>query len=167
MQRYDLRCGSVPSDYTWSPPNRRYIYSGLYLPSVHREGIGQLVVALDTSSSIRQQELEEFAAEISAISDQAQPEAIRVLYCDEVVNSTQEFRYSEPIKLEPMGGGGTNFRPVFEWVDAQNLSPACLIYLTDLECDSYPDTVPSYPVLWVTNSRRTAPFGETLRITTE
>jgi predicted metal-dependent peptidase len=155
---------TVPSDYTWSPPNRRYIASGLYLPSVRREGVGQLVIAVDTSGSVGQKELDQFAGEIAAISEEAQPEMIHVVNCDEVVNSTQEFNQSEPIKLEPAGGGGTNFRPVFEWVDKQNIAPACLIYLTDLDCNSYPDSAPTYPVLWVTASRRTAPFGETLKI---
>jgi predicted metal-dependent peptidase len=64
------------------------------------------------------------------------------------------------------GGGGTDFRPVFEWVEESQTEPACLIYLTDLCCHSYP-APPDYPVLWVTESRRTAPFGETVRICVE
>jgi predicted metal-dependent peptidase len=87
-----------------------------------------------------------------------------VVYCDEVVNDAQEFGPSEPITLEPKGGGGTNFRPVFDWVEKNGVAPACLVYLTDLCCTEFPDATPGYPVLWVTDSRRTAPFGETLRI---
>jgi predicted metal-dependent peptidase len=108
-------------------------------------------------------ELEQFAGEISAIANEAQPEAIHVVYCDAAVQSSQEFRMSEPINLQPKGGGGTDFRPVFEWVDANQIVPVCLIYLTDLCCHSYP-LIPEYPVLWVTDSRREAPFGETVRI---
>jgi predicted metal-dependent peptidase len=152
-----------PCDYRWTPPNRRYIASGLYLPSVERAGVGTIVVAVDTSGSIGQEELEQFAGEITAISDEAKPEAIHIVYCDAVVQSTQQFGPSEPIDLEPRGGGGTDFRPVFEWVEANQIAPACLIYLTDLCCHSYPQ-VPDYPVLWVTDSRRSAPFGETVRL---
>jgi len=83
-----------------------------------------------------------------------------------MVQSSQEFRPSEPIRLEPRGGGGTDFRPVFAWVDENHIQPVCLIYLTDLCCYSYPEP-PDYPVLWVTDSRRTAPFGETVRIAVE
>ena len=154
----------VPSDYRWCPPNRRFIASGLYLPSLHREGVGRIVIGVDTSGSVGDEELKQFAGEISAISDQAQPEAIHVVYCDEVVNDAQEFGPSEPITLEPKGGGGTNFRPVFDWVEKNGIAPACLVYLTDLCCTEFPDATPGYPVLWVTDSRRTAPFGETLRI---
>jgi predicted metal-dependent peptidase len=159
----DFVTATSPSDYRWSPPNRRYIASGLYLPSVQRRGLGEIVVAVDTSGSIGNDELEQFAGEISAISEEAQPEAIHVVYCDAAVQSTQEFGPSEPIRLEPKGGGGTDFCPVFRWVDENNITPVCLIYLTDLCCNSYPEA-PEYPVLWVTDSHRTGAFGETVRI---
>ncbi|MBZ5529787.1 MAG: VWA-like domain-containing protein [Acidobacteriia bacterium] len=154
----------APSDYRWTPPNRRYVASGLYLPSVERTGLGTIVVGVDTSGSIGEEELKQFAGEISAISEEAKPEGIHVVYCDATVQSSQEFGPSESIQLKPRGGGGTDFRPVFEWVNENQISPVCLIYLTDLCCYSYPP-IPEYPVLWVTDSRRTAPFGETVRIT--
>jgi predicted metal-dependent peptidase len=69
----------------------------------------------------------------------------------------------DTVHLEPKGGGGTDFKPVFAWVEENGVLPQCLIYLTDLCCNSFPD-VPEYPVLWVTDSRRTAPFGETVQI---
>jgi predicted metal-dependent peptidase len=159
----DFVAATTPSDYRWTPPNRRYIASGLYLPSVERQGVGEIVIAVDTSGSIGKLELEQFAGEISAISEEAQPEAIHVVYCDAAVQSTQQFGPSEPVRLEPRGGGGTDFCPAFQWVTENNIAPVCFIYLTDLCCHSYPET-PEYPVLWVTDSSRTAPFGETLRI---
>jgi predicted metal-dependent peptidase len=159
----DFIAARTPSDYRWSPPSRRYVASGLYLPSIERAGLGTIVIGVDTSGSIGEDELAQFAGEISAISDEAQPEAIHVVYCDAAVQSSQQFGPSEPINLEPKGGGGTDFRPVFEWVDANQIVPVCLIYLTDLCCHSYPP-IPDYPVLWVTESRREAPFGETVRI---
>jgi predicted metal-dependent peptidase len=133
------------------------------LPSVERQGVGEIVIAVDTSGSIGKLELEQFAGEISAISEEAQPEAIHVVYCDAAVQCAQQFGPSEPVRLEPRGGGGTDFRPAFEWVGENNIAPVCFIYLTDLCCHSYPEA-PGYPVLWVTDSRRTMPFGETLRI---
>ena len=156
----------TPSDYRWSPPNRRYVGSGLYLPSVERTGLGPIVIGVDTSGSIGSKELEQFAGEISAISDEAQPEAIHVIYCDAAVQFSQEFQSSEPIHLEPRGGGGTDFCPVFEWVEENQIDAVCLIYLTDLCCHSYPPA-PEYPVLWVTDSRKSAPFGETVQISLE
>jgi predicted metal-dependent peptidase len=162
----DFVAATSPSDYRWTPPNRRYVASGLYLPSVERRGVGTIIVAVDTSCSIGKSELEQFAGEISAISEEAQPEKILVVYCDAAVQSTQEFGPAEPVELQPKGGGGTDFRPAFGWVTENDVAPVCLIYLTDLCCDSYPEP-PEYPVLWVTDSRRAAPFGDTIRITVQ
>ena len=119
-----------------------------------------------TSGSIGADELDQFAGEISAIAEDVQPESIRVVYCDAAVQADQEFEPGEAVVLSSKGGGGTDFRPVFTWVDEQGLTPACLIYLTDLACESYPEPLP-YPVLWATDSRRAGPFGETLKITPE
>jgi predicted metal-dependent peptidase len=128
-----------------------------------KSGVGEIVLAVDTSGSIGAEELAQFAGEITAIAEQAQPDRIHVVYCDASVQSVQEFVPPESVVLSPKGGGGTDFRPPFEWVEEQQLAIACLIYLTDLCCQSYPEP-PEYPVLWVTDSRRTARFGETLRI---
>jgi predicted metal-dependent peptidase len=159
----DFISASRPADYSWTPPNRRHVGRGLYLPSVVRSGVGEIVIAVDTSGSIGTDELNQFAAEITAIAEEVQPDCIHVVYCDASVDSVQEFAPPESVVLSPKGGGGTDFRPPFEWVEQQRLAPACLIYLTDLCCRSYPEP-PEYPVLWVTDSRRTAAFGETLRI---
>jgi len=162
----DFVAATAPSDYRWTPPNRRYIACGLYLPSVERRGLGEIMISVDTSGSIGRVELEQFAGEISSISEEAQPEVIHVVYCDAAVQAAQQFGPSEAGRLEPRGGGGTDFRPAFEWVAENDVAAVCLIYLTDLCCNSYPEA-PEYPVLWVTDSRRTAPFGETIRITSE
>ena len=160
---HDFIAATSPSDYRWAPPNRRFVSSGLYLPSVQRSGVGDIVIVVDTSGSIGAKELEQFAGEINAIASEAQPESIRVIYCDAVVQAVEQFGPSEPIKLSPKGGGGTDFVPPFRWVEANGIEPKCLIYLTDLCCNSFPPA-PDYPVLWVTDSRKRAPFGETVRL---
>ncbi|HWH57979.1 MAG TPA: VWA-like domain-containing protein, partial [Terriglobales bacterium] len=81
----DFIASRMPADYCWSPPNRRHIASGLYLPSMQQTGVGPIVIAVDTSGSIGNKELQQFAGEISAIADEAQPEAIYVVYCDAAV----------------------------------------------------------------------------------
>ena len=159
----DFISATDPSDYRWTPPNRRFVSSGLFLPSVTRSGVGEIVIAVDTSGSIGPDELEQFAGEITAISEEAKPERIHVVYCDAAVQATEEFEAGEQVKLSAKGGGGTDFVPPFRWVEENGLAPKCLMYLTDLCCNSYPE-IPEYPVLWVTDSRRTAPFGETVRI---
>ena len=149
------------SDYSWTPPNRRYIARGLYLPSLRGEALGPVVVAVDTSGSIDDTTLATFSAEITAILDDAAPEAIHVVYCDAVVKGSESFEPGDMIRLSPRGGGGTAFRPVFDWVARSDIQPVCAIYLTDLDGDDF-GPAPDYPVLWVSTWKTGAPFGEVI-----
>jgi predicted metal-dependent peptidase len=155
---------SAKNDYRFFPPNRRHVAAGLYLPSVRSDELGSVVIAVDTSGSIGQEELNKFSAEISGILEAYDAE-ITVVYFDAQVCGTQNFnRQDLPLKLEPQGGGGTDFIPALEWVDAEMESPPdCMIYLTDLCCGSYPNE-PGFPVLWVSTTDRQAPFGETVHM---
>jgi predicted metal-dependent peptidase len=78
----DFVAASRPADYSWTPPNRRHLGRGLYIPSIVRASAGELVIAVDTSGSIGADEIEQFAGEISAIAEDVQPDSIRVVYCD-------------------------------------------------------------------------------------
>jgi predicted metal-dependent peptidase len=155
---------SAKNDYTFSPPNRRYVHLGLYLPSLHSRELGHVVVAADTSISVSQEEINAFAAEVSAILEEFQTSRVTVIYCDTKVAAVEEFEAQDlPLKLTPKGGGGTDFRPPFAWVEDQGLQPVCLIYLTDGECNRFPEP-PDYPVLWVGTHDFTAPFGDFARL---
>jgi predicted metal-dependent peptidase len=154
---------AAKSDYAWTPPNRRYIARGLYLPSLRSEALGPVVVAVDTSGSINDATLAAFSAEITAILDDAAPEAIHVVYCDAAVKGTESFEAHDVIQLTPKGGGGTAFRPVFEWVAQSDIQPVCAIYLTDLDGRDFGQP-PDYPVLWVSTEKTVAPFGEVIRL---
>ncbi|HZR47018.1 MAG TPA: VWA-like domain-containing protein, partial [Candidatus Manganitrophaceae bacterium] len=148
-------------DYSWSVPNRRYLAQGLYLPAVRSEEMPPIVVAVDTSGSIGKKELSSFSSEIAAIVSETRPETTHVLYCDAKIHRTEEFGPDDLIELKPIGGGGTDFRPAFTWVDENRVTLACMIYLSDLE-GSFPERPPEFPVLWVSTTKDEAPFGETV-----
>jgi predicted metal-dependent peptidase len=57
------------------------------------------------------------------------------------------------------GGGGTDFRPVFEWLDAAGCRPDALVYFTDA-CGDFPGAPPPYPVLWLVKGNAPVPWGE-------
>ena len=156
---------TAKNNYTWSPPNRRHIYNGLYLPSMRSEELPPIVVAVDTSGSIGQVELDQFAAEMTSILQEYNT-TCEVVYCDSEIGHTQTFTRDElPLNLEAKGGGGTDFRPPFIYVEEFFYpQPSCLVYLTDME-GRFPDAEPGYPVLWVsTSSIDKAPFGEVVKI---
>jgi predicted metal-dependent peptidase len=118
-----------------------------------------VVVGVDTSGSIDDIVLTAFSAEITAILDEAAPEAVHVVYCDNVVTGTETYAPGDVIRLTPHGGGGTAFQPVFDWVAAADIQPACTVYLTDL-CGHDFGPAPDYPVLWVSTDATKAPFGD-------
>jgi len=150
-------------DYSWARGNRRYLYNGLYLPSMVSNGLVDIVVAIDTSGSMTRKELAQVSAEIDAIL-QDYPARIHVVYCDARVNGHMEVESSDcPVQLEMKGGGGTAFQPVFDWIEEHDINPVLCIYFTDL-CGPAPRE-PEYPVLWVTHEKSTEGFfGETLRM---
>lgn len=150
------------NDYNWSKPNRRYFPMGLVLPSLISEQIPEIAMFVDTSGSISQEQLNKFTAEASGVL-MAYDTTLRVFSIDAAIQSEQEFTKSDmPFTVEVKGGGGTDFRPAFEEIYKKGYSPACAIYLTDLQ-GRFPDKEPDYPVLWVsTDKHEKAPFGTTV-----
>jgi predicted metal-dependent peptidase len=153
-------------DYSMSRPNRRFISSGIYLPAMWSEGLGDMVITVDTSGSISAQELAEFQSEINCILEDTRPQKVYVLYCDtDVHKDVDEFTPDDyPVQLTFRGGGGTDFTEPFNWVTDHNINPDAFVYLTDLygSCNA-PE--PMYPVLWVsTTNQNEVPFGDVVHM---
>jgi predicted metal-dependent peptidase len=83
---------TIPADYSWTRPNRRHVWTGLYLPGVVCEGVGEICIAVDCSGSINERQLGLFEAEIRSILAGQQPRLVHVLYFDTEVQSTRPFR---------------------------------------------------------------------------
>ena len=154
-------------DYTYRRFNRRLMPQGVYMPSLHNESMGRLVVAVDTSGSISSAELDQISGEITAICEDCRPESTEVVYCDVSVKHTETFYPGDPVKLHPRGGGGTRFKPVFDHIEQSIERPAALVYLTDLCGDVSELSQPEYPVVWghmAGYGEADVPFGEKIEI---
>jgi len=155
---------TAKNDYSWMKPNRRFIGRDMYLPSLYSERLESVVVAVDTSGSISDDELQIFASETSAILASMDPENIHFLQCDAEVNQHDIYtRESLPLKVEFKGRGGTDFAPVWKYIEEKNLNPKACIYLTDLYPSDWGEK-PPYPVLWIATTDEEVPFGEVTRI---
>jgi predicted metal-dependent peptidase len=152
---------TIPADYSWSRPNRRHIWAGLYLPGITSEGVGEIAIAVDCSGSVRARQLGLFEAEIRSIVEGQRPRCVHVLYFDNEIHRVDTYQAGQPITLTPVGGGGTDFRPCFRWIEEHRVIPQTLIFLTDL-CGVFPSDEPPYPVRWASTETRPAPFGQVI-----
>ena len=152
---------TISSDYSWMSPNRRHIWAGLYLPVVRSEGVGEIAIAVDCSGSISARQLGLFESEIRSILEGQRPSRVHVLYFDTEVHKGEVYEAGQPIALNPVGGGGTNFAPCFRWLDERGIVPQVLVFLTDL-CGAFPKGAPGYSVLWASTESRSAPLGQVI-----
>ena len=150
---------TIPADYSWTHPNRRHVWAGLYLPGITSESVGEIAIAVDCSGSVSSRQLGLFEEEVRSILAGQRPRLIHVLYFDAAVQKVETYQAGQLVSLSPVGGGGTDFRPCFDWLNEQGILPQSLVFLTDL-CGTFPSEVPPYPVIWASTEIRRAPFGE-------
>ena len=73
---------------------------------------------------------------------------IRYIQCDDEIQQDMKFeRYTNIKDIRIKGGGGTDFRPVFDLIDKKNYKPNAVLYFTDGHGD-YP-AMSKYNTLWV------------------
>jgi predicted metal-dependent peptidase len=146
-------------DYTFQRPPRRE--SDILLPRLRSESV-EVHAVLDTSGSIEESELAAFVAEIDALKGQLRAR-VTVHACDRTLapDGPWVFEPWQPLDLPERlpGAGGTDFRPVFEWLHAHPARPDALVYFTDA-CGEFPEAAPPYPVLWLVKGNAEVPWGE-------
>jgi predicted metal-dependent peptidase len=147
-------------DYsTWRKPNRRYVGMDMLMPSSISESMGEIVVAIDTSGSIGQYELNKFLSEVRGICEQVRPSKVRVLYWDTEVCRAEVYMQDELDNLvkstKPAGGGGTNVECVPMYMNGHGIKPECVVVLTDGYLGGSWGTW-SVPVLWCIQNNRSA-----------
>lgn len=105
-----------------------------------------ILVAVDTSGSIKNDELRDFFSEITYIYKTGA--RITVLECDAKISANYEYTGKWTGKVH--GRGGTNFQPVIDYYRKNIKDYAALVYFTDGEC-SIPSNVPR-DTIWVITS---------------
>lgn len=106
----------------------------------------KMLLAIDTSGSVNDDELKEFMNEIYHIYKAGVD--ITILQCDTEIRDILE--YKGTFELKVVGRGGTSFDPVLKYFQ-ENRQFTSLIYFTDGECDTC--MRPSGQILWVLSER--------------
>jgi predicted metal-dependent peptidase len=151
------------NNYAFMPPNKKHIYRGVALPSLTSDTLS-LIVAIDTSGSIREDILGAFIEEFKSIMQNFPAVSIELLIADAKVHSHHSFMGGEEMDFPLKGGGGTDYRPTFEYIDANIPMSSMLLYFTDGE-GIFPRIPPAYEVLWALSQNKTRiPFGRSIVI---
>jgi predicted metal-dependent peptidase len=126
---------SAKDTSSWRRVNRRFLSTGTYMPSLIGEKVGHLVVAVDTSGSVGQEELSGFLTEVKGIAEEVKPSQVDLIYWDSRVAGHEEYTESDVSNIinstKPRGGGGTSPSCVSEYLKEKRIEPECIIVLTD------------------------------------
>jgi len=151
-------------EYTWRKMSKAYLANNMYLPSIHSETMGEVVVAIDTSGSIDNEQISEFASELASICETCNPDKVRVLWWDTKVHGEQVFEgnYGDIAKmLKPQGGGGTHVGCVSDYIIKSSIKAEVLVVFTDGYVESEPKWEIDLPTMWFVtqNSSFVPPAG--------
>lgn len=143
--------------------DRRFVGRGLYLEALDDESLTALV-AVDTSGSVDDDSVRALVDEVQGVLGAYPHVKATLYYADTEAYGPYDLRPGDAIP-EPKGGGGTDFRPIFELLEAHE--PDVLIYLTDGYGD-FPAEAPKVSTLWVVPpgglEDEGFPFGDVLRL---
>lgn len=106
-----------------------------------------MLLAIDTSGSVSDSELQEFMGEIHHIYKVGVD--VTVVQCDTTIRSIEPYKGKHEINVA--GRGGTEFDPVLDYYNANQKKYTSLVYFTDGEC--YTSVIPKGNVLWVLSER--------------
>lgn len=150
------------NNYAFMPPNKKHIWRGVALPSLSSDTLS-LCVAVDTSGSINDELLSAFMEEFKVIMQNFPAVKIELIIADAKVHAHYTFQGGEKMDFPLKGGGGTDYRPVFDYIDANLPMSTMLLYFTDGD-GWFPKYPPSYEVLWALSRKAKVPFGRPLVI---
>ena len=150
---------SARENYRWTRPSTRRGPPGIF-PGLRSDAVN-LAVSLDVSGSIGDRQLDEVVAEVGAIKDQIRAR-VTLYACDAALVDDYPVVYEpwEPLvsATRIRGGGSTDFRPVFDHLDRQDIRPDVLVWFTD-GLGRMPAAEPGYPVIWLIQGGAQVPWG--------
>jgi predicted metal-dependent peptidase len=133
----------IKDDYTWMRPNKKAWHLSADLPGSSLRDTIDIVVAIDMSGSIGDDQARDFLSEIKGIMQQYQDFKIKVFCFDtRVYNEADYDGYSidDFDNYQPMGGGGTDFDVNWDYMKEHDIVPKKFIMFTDgYPCGSWGD----------------------------
>ena len=123
----------VKNDYTFARPSRKGWHSGVILPGTNYDETIDICIAIDTSGSIMNEQVEDFLGEVQGIMDQYKDYNIKIWCFDTEVHNEQDFNASGDAidSYQMAGGGGTDFMANWNYMKDNDIMPKKFIMFTD------------------------------------
>lgn len=155
MREFMHNC--IDNRYSWLTPDHRY---DEYIPSRQSKRMQDVIVGIDTSSSISVRHLSIVKDEANQMFLEVNPARVHVIFWDTVVQRVVEYEeHDYPVDFSFPGRGGTRVQSFFRKVQDLDLNPACVLIFSDMEISDWGEE-PDYPVMWGDlKGRHHAPYG--------
>ena len=159
-------------DYSLMPPDRRFQDNPFFLPDFNETDftVKDILFMIDTSGSMSDRDVAQAYSEIKGAIDQYNGKLQGWLgFFDTKVAEPEPFiDEAEFKKIKPVGGGGTDFYVVFDYIEKEmeDKEIAGIIIMTD-GFAMFPEEASSngIPVLWlINNDKVTPPWGKIARM---
>ena len=163
------------ADYSFTPPDRRFDDGPFFLPDFNdkQDVVKDILFMIDTSASMSDDMITAAYSEIKGAIDQYDGKLQGWLgFFDAAIIEPKPFSDEDEFKvIKPVGGGGTSFQIIFEYVNKYMVEklPASIVILTDGYAPFPPENETNgIPVLWLLNNDIVNPtWGKVARITIE
>lgn len=154
----------------WDSPFNNAIFqtTGLIAAGRRTRNAGEIVLVLDTSGSIGQRTYDRFLSEAQAVLDDLKPDKVHLLSVSHVVADAVSLEAGDIVPASLKGGGGTRFKPAFDWVAEHAQDVDVMVYLTDGYSNDLSEiTCVDFPLLWLSTGAPAIAFkaGEVIEIT--
>jgi predicted metal-dependent peptidase len=130
--------------------HRKYNKRFIDQPGLKLKPLRRIMVAVDTSGSVSNEELKEFFHEIHHMMRMGTE--VVVVQCDAAISNIIDYKKGHETKIAIHGRGGTSFDPPVAYYNEHRKDFSCMIYLTDGEAPAPTDKIQG-PILWVLSSR--------------
>ena len=168
------RCETY-TDYTFSPPDRRFNESGYFLPGENEYeevSVQNLWFCIDTSGSIGTDELSYFMGEARKVLEEFPTFKGKISFFDDRI--TEPVPWSREVDIDavsPCGGGGTSFACIFDYMKKHMMQelPDVIVIMTDgYAFDVPPEAAMDIPVVWILiDNDKDKAFGKNIHISVE
>lgn len=147
---------------TWSTPSRRHIHRKNYFPGKGKGETVKFCIALDASGSIGTDEIKVFISEVAGAMNVLEDYELTVLDFSDRVHKHKTYKKGDEIDYTFTESGGTDLSCITDYLVEREIFVDCLFVLTDNYTNKWPDPDYAKKTVFVSTTKVTAPFGETI-----